>query len=109
MGDERPSPNDPDGRGDPAHAEDNRWMHRPPMDWARAARRHDPGSLEGRAFAALRGLARARGRGGGGRLRALRSGGPTGVLPTGPPSVLGFRRVPPRSASFLSLTNFSDV
>jgi amylosucrase len=74
------------------------------MDWPRAARRHDPGSLEGRAFAALRRLATARG-----SLLALRSGGTTEVLPTGNPSVLGFRRVHPRSASFLSLTNFSDV
>ena len=24
-------------------AADNRWLHRPPMDWAAAARRHDPG------------------------------------------------------------------
>jgi amylosucrase len=104
MGDELALPNDPGWAADPAHADDNRWMHRPPMDWARAARRHDPDSLEGRAFAALRGLATARR-----SLLALRSGGTTKVVPTGNPSVLGFRRVHPRSASFLSLTNFSDV
>jgi amylosucrase len=104
MGDELALGNDPDWAADPAHADDNRWLHRPPMDWARAARRRNAGSLEGRAFAALRGLARARR-----SLLALRSGGTTEVLPTGNPSVLGFRRVHPRSASFLSLTNFSDV
>jgi amylosucrase len=104
MGDELALGNDPDWAADPAHADDNRWLHRPPMDWARAARRHDPGSLEGRAFAALSGLARARR-----SLLALRSGGLTEVLVTGNPSVLGYRRVHPRSASFLALTNFSDV
>ncbi len=104
MGDELALRNDPGWATDPAHAGDNRWMHRPPMDWPQAARRHDPESLEGRAFAALRGLAAARR-----SLPALRSGGTTEVLPTGNPCVLGFRRVHPRSAPFLSLTNFSDV
>ena len=33
---------------EPAHAEDNRWMHRPRMPWDVAARRHDPHTLEGR-------------------------------------------------------------
>jgi len=104
MGDELATPNDPGWADDPAHAHDNRWMHRPQMDWARAARRADPSSVEGRAFSALQGLARARQ-----RLLALRSGGTTEVLPTGNRSVLAYRRVHPRSAPFLSLTNFSDV
>jgi amylosucrase len=103
MGDELAMRNDSRWRDDPAHAADNRWMHRPPMDWARAARRGDLGSLEGRVFAAIRGLASAR-RG----LLALRSGGVTEILPTGNRSVLAYRRVHPRSAPFLSLTNFSD-
>ena len=104
MGDELAMANDPGWSDDPAHAHDNRWMHRPRMDWARAARRSDPDSLEGRAFAALRGLARARQ-----ELLALRSGGTTEILPTGNQSVLAYRRSHPRSALFLSLTNFSDV
>jgi len=104
MGDELAMANDPGWSDDPAHAHDNRWMHRPRMDWARAARRSDPDSLEGRAFAALRGLARARQ-----ELLALRSGGTTEILPTGNQSVLAYRRSHPRSAPFLSLTNFSDV
>ena len=73
-------------------------------DWARAARRTDPASLEGRAFAAIRGLAEARR-----ALLALRSGGQTELLPTGNRSVLAYRRVHPRSAPFLSVTNFSDI
>ena len=104
MGDELGMRNDPRWREDPAHADDNRWMHRPPMDWSRAARRSDPGTLEGRVFAAIQGLAGARR-----SLLALRSGGVTEILPTGNPGVLAYRRVHPRSAPFLSLTNFSDT
>ncbi|HXZ74301.1 MAG TPA: alpha-amylase family protein [Streptosporangiaceae bacterium] len=104
MGDELGMCNDPRWREDPAHAGDNRWMHRPPMDWSRAARRSDPGTLEGRVFAAIQGLADARR-----SLLALRSGGVTEILPAGNPAVLAYRRVHPRSAPFLSLTNFSDT
>jgi amylosucrase len=104
MGDELGMRNDPRWREDPAHAGDNRWMHRPPMDWSRAARRSDPGTLEGRVFAAIQGLASARR-----SLLALRSGGVTEILPAGNPGVLAYRRVHPRSAPFLSLTNFSDT
>jgi amylosucrase len=74
------------------------------MDWAAAARRHDESSLEGRVFGAIARLARARR-----SLLALRAGGSTEVLPAGNRSVLAYRRVHPRSAPFLSLTNFSDV
>ena len=103
MGDELAMPNDPGWAEDPAHAHDNRWMHRPRMDWARAARRGDPSSVAGRAFTALQGLARARQ-----ELLALRSGGTTEIMATGNRTVLAYRRVHPRSAPFLSLTNFSD-
>jgi amylosucrase len=104
MGDELALPNDPGWADDPGQAPDNRWMHRPRMDWARAARRSDPASVEGRAFAALRGLARARQ-----ELLALRSGGTTEILPSGNQSVLAYRRAHPRSAPFVALTNFSDA
>jgi amylosucrase len=104
MGDELALGNDPGWMTDPEHAHDNRWMHRPPMDWAAAARRHDQGSLEGRVFGAIARLARARR-----SLLALRAGGSTEVLPAGHRSVLAYRRAHPRSAPFLSLTNFSDV
>jgi amylosucrase len=103
MGDELALRNDPGWRDDPAHADDNRWMHRPRMDWAVAARRSDPGSLEGRVFAAVRSLAQARR-----SLLALRSGGTTQILPAGSQAVLAYRRVHPRSAPFLAVTNFSD-
>jgi amylosucrase len=60
MGDELGLRNDPAWADDPAHREDNRWMHRPPMDWEAAERRHDPASVEGRLWAGLRRLIAAR-------------------------------------------------
>ncbi len=79
-------------------------MHWPPMDWVAAARRHDPDTVEGRVFTAMRGLVQARR-----TLLSLRSGGRTDVLSTENRSVLAYTRVQPRSAPFLALTNFSDV
>jgi amylosucrase len=103
MGDELAMRNDPHWARDPAQADDNRWMHRPPMDWQKAARRTEPASLEGRVFAMFTALADARR-----ALLSLRSGGQTQILPTGNRSLLAYRRVHPRSAPFLSVTNFSD-
>ncbi len=60
MGDELGLRNDHSYLDDPAHAADNRWMHRPWMDWEAAGRRHDPTTLEGRVFAGFRQLAEAR-------------------------------------------------
>ena len=64
----------------------------------------DLNTVEGRVFTAIRGLADARR-----ELLALRSGGQTELLPTENRSVLAYRRVHPRSAPFLALTNFSDI
>jgi amylosucrase len=104
MGDELAQCNDPAWAADPAHRHDNRWMHRPRMDWAAAAKRHDPGTVPARAFAAIGGLAQARR-----SLQALWAGGVTEIVATDNRSVLAYRRAHPRSAPFLSLTNFSDV
>ena len=51
MGDELGLLNDTSYLDDPPRADDNRWMHRPPMDWEAAARRHDPDTVEGRLWA----------------------------------------------------------
>jgi amylosucrase len=56
MGDEVGLRNDDGWAADPSHREDNRWMHRPPMDWTAAERRADPASIEGRLWAGLRRL-----------------------------------------------------
>ena len=60
MGDEIGLRNDHGYEADPARADDNRWMHRPPMDWAAAERRADPATVEGRLWAGLRRLVSAR-------------------------------------------------
>jgi amylosucrase len=69
------------------HGDDNRWMHRPPMDWAVAARRHDPGSVEGRLWAGLQRLVQAR-RG----LRAVHAQGAKRPVWTGSQHVFGLER-----------------
>ncbi|QNN54284.1 amylosucrase [Nocardioides mesophilus] len=56
MGDEIGMCNDWSYADDPDHAEDNRWLHRPRMDWDDAVRRHDPSTVEGRIFTELRRL-----------------------------------------------------
>jgi amylosucrase len=60
MGDEIATVNDPDWAGEPGHESDNRWAHRPRMDWARAELRHDLQTVQGRVFAGLRHLASVR-------------------------------------------------
>lgn len=55
MGDEIAMLNDLSYVDDPAHAEDNRWAHRPVMDWRAVAHaQDDPTSLAGRVLAAFR-------------------------------------------------------
>lgn len=57
MADEVGALNDPHWAEDPAHADDNRWVHRPRMDWAAvSAAEGDPGSPQGRILAGLRHL-----------------------------------------------------
>jgi amylosucrase len=103
MGDELGLGDDPAWAADPLHAADNRWLHRPPMDWDRAAARTDPSTVEGQVFGRLRALAAARR----GQL-ALRSGGETTILAPDDPHVLAYRRRHQRSAPLLALANFSD-
>lgn len=60
MGDEIAMSSDPDWASEPGHGSDNRWAHRPRMDWDRAEQRHDLTSVPGRVFAGLRHLMAAR-------------------------------------------------
>src|SRR5258705_6950019 len=60
MGDELGCLNDYSFSQDPDHALDNRWLHRPKMDWKKAERRNDTGSIESRIFHGLRELIRVR-------------------------------------------------
>ncbi|WP_130865152.1 alpha-amylase family protein [Acidipropionibacterium timonense] len=55
MGDEVGMLNDDGYVDDPDHAADNRWVHRPVMDWDRVAQaRSDPSSVPGRIWAGIR-------------------------------------------------------
>jgi amylosucrase len=103
MGDEIALRNDFGYLADPALADDNRWMHRPSMDWAAAGRRTDPGSLEGMAFAGMRRLATARK-----DLLALRTGGESAILGVDNGHVFAWRRRHPRSGTFIGLANFAE-
>jgi amylosucrase len=102
MGDELALRNDTGYQGDPERAPDNRWMHRPPMDWAAAGRRTDPTTLEGRVFSRIRRLGEVRR-----SLPALRGGVDSGVFDPGNPHVLAWRRRHPRSGTFVGLANVS--
>ena len=59
-GDELGQPNDPHWADEPGHADDNRWAHRPRLDWERARQRHDDSTVPGRVFGDLVSLVRAR-------------------------------------------------
>jgi len=87
MGDELGLGNDPTYTADPARREDNRWMHRPPMDWRAAERRHDPACVEGRLWAGLRRLVDARR-----ACRAVHVQGRLDPFWTGNPHVFGLVR-----------------
>jgi amylosucrase len=68
MGDELALPDDETYQDEPLHADDNRWLHRPRMDWALAHRCEtpDPGDddlqvrASSRTLHGMRTLARAR-------------------------------------------------
>jgi amylosucrase len=59
-GDELAQPNDPGWASEEGHEEDNRWAHRPRLDWTRAVARHDLRTVPGRVFSGLAHLARVR-------------------------------------------------
>ncbi len=102
MGDEIGLFNDYTYLNDLQKAVDNRWMHRPPMDWARADQRHDPSTIPGRIYRQMQVLIQARK-----CIRELHAGTPSEILRTGNPHVFAFARKYPGSA-FVGLANFSD-
>jgi len=101
MGDEIGLRNDHGYRDVPEHAADSRWLHRPRMDWAAAARRTDPTTVEGRIFGGLRAIIDAR--------RAspeLHAGYPLEIVDSGDRRVFAFVRRHP-IGSLLALHNVS--
>ena len=101
MGDELGLRSDPAWADDPAHAQDNRWMHRPEMDWEAAGRRHDETTVEGRIWAGISQLADAR-KG----TRAVHAQGVSEPLWTGNDHVFALRREH-AGHEMLLLANFS--
>lgn len=103
MGDELGLRNDHTFEADPALADDNRWMHRPRMDWDVAARRALPGTLEHRVFAVFQRLVAARA-----ALPAIDGGARTIVHALDEPRVLCFERRHPVLGRAVVLANFAD-
>ena len=89
MGDEIGLRNDYGYLRDPDHATDNRWLHRPAMDWEAVARRRLVGSVEQRLFEGLRAILRARK-----RTPQLHATYPTEVLDVHPHVFVTLRRHP---------------
>ena len=102
MGDELGLRNHYAYRAEPGHAGDNRWMHRPPMDWRAAERRHRTDTIEGRIFQGLRRMIRARA-----RTPHLHASYTTDVLDVGHPHVFAFARPHPLG-TLVALMSFSE-
>lgn len=87
-GDEIATLNDPTWDATPEHAQDNRWAHRPALDWEVVADLGaDPDSAAARVFTGLQALLEARA-----GLPHLHGGVPAQPLPTSAPGVLGVLR-----------------
>jgi amylosucrase len=87
---------------DPEHRADNRWLHRPPMDWLAADRRHLPDTVEARLFGGLVKILRARS-----RTPHLHAQTPSEVLDLGHPRVFAQLRRHPLGP-LLALYNVAD-
>lgn len=98
IGDEIATLNDYSYQDDPIKAQDSRWVHRPAFDWARAERRTDPETVEGRVYNALRDLIAIR------KATPALANGQTLFFDTLNPHVLGFVR----NHDLLVLANFSE-
>lgn len=102
-GDELGTGNNYEFLNDPDQAYDNRWMHRPIIDWNSAKQIHQKGSVEQRLFDGIRALV------------ALRKSSPEfadmnscHIEPTGNHRVFGFLRWNQSGARTFCLANFSD-
>jgi len=103
MGDELALLNDYSFEGDPAHALDNRWVHRPAMNWEQAARRAELDTPEGQMYAGLKRLIQARQ-----RLPQLHASVESEVYRSPNPAVLFLARRHP-VGTLIALYNFSET
>jgi amylosucrase len=88
---------------DTLKADDNRWVHRPPMDWDRAALRHEEGRVEQRLFDGIRQLVAARK-----DLDVLHARADERVLDPGNDRVFAVERVD-ADGRLLAVSNVSDT
>ena len=102
MGDEIALANDWSYLDDALHASDSRWLHRPVMDWDRAARASVPDTMEGQVYAGTAMILHRRA-----SLPALHSGVPTRILHPENAQVFAFARLAP-TGPVLCLFNFSE-
>ncbi len=102
MGDEVGLLNDYAYVQDPVKANDSRWLHRPSMDWSKADKRHNPGTIEGRIYQGLLHLIRVRK-----STSLLHSFAVMHPMWTDNDHVWAFRRVRPHK-SIMLLANFDD-
>lgn len=101
MGDELGLCNDTAFLDDPAKRDDNRWMHRPRMDWSVADRRQTPGTLEARLFELFVALGRDRA-----SIGALSAASRLEVHESPDPLVFCFTRAHPAHGTFTMVANF---
>jgi amylosucrase len=104
MGDELGLGDDESYQLDANKAGDSRWRHRPVMDEAAMAGRHDRATVPGAVWAGIRRLTRARR-----ACAALHAAGTVEVLPTGDQRVFAWVRRHPRYGSVLGLANVSGA
>lgn len=102
MGDELGMRNDYGYLDHPEHARDNRWMHRPRMDWSAAELRHREFTVEGRIFQGIRRIVRARS-----RTPHLHSAYATEILDLHHPHLFVYARPHPLG-DMIAVMNFSE-
>jgi len=102
MGDEIGLLNDYSYRKNPDLAGDNRWLHRPFMDWDKAALRQAPNTVEQRLYQGIIKIIRARQ-----RTPQLNSTYETLVLEAGNPALFAYVRHHPLG-SLVGVYNFSE-
>jgi amylosucrase len=102
MGDELGYLNDYGFSEIPEHASDNRWLHRPKMDWKKGERRKDVGTIESRIFNGLQKLINVRK-----RSPQLHAQIPAVVIDSGHPHIFTHLRPHP-SGNLMCVYNFSE-
>jgi len=101
LGEEIGMLNDKSYEGDLEKADDERWIHRPFFDWDKAAKRHEPGTVEQRLYEGFLKLSQL-------RLNNIPlARGDTEIVDPGSQHVFGYFRTTP-DQTILCLANFSD-